>query len=158
MDLTTKPLSEIDREVFPMLAEGVYFAECTNAEIKPKKNGDGNNLLLTFQILDETVVTAKNVEIKNNGYQLRQYISLDSRPGSNYDPDQQLALLADAISGFGQPGLTDPEVLQLEDLKGACLKLRVGISQATEKFDAQNTIKGWLPITEEDNFVKPATA
>lgn len=158
MDLNTTPLSQIDREVFPLLAEGVYFVECTEAEVKPKKTGDGNNLLLVFKVLDEYVTTAKNVEQKNNGYTLRQYVSLTAKQGSSYNPDQQLALLADAISGFGQPGLADPDRLQLEDLKGACLKLKVGIQQATDKFDAQNTIKGWLPITENDNFVKPQTS
>lgn len=158
MDLNTKPLSQIDREVFPLLADGVYFAECTDAEVKPKKSGDGSNLLLQFKILDEYVTTAKNTEIKNSGYTLRQYVSLSAKPGSNYDPDKQLALLADAISGYGQPGLQNPEKLQLEDIKGSCLKLKVGLTQATDKFDAQNTVKSWLPIAEEDNFVKPASS
>lgn len=157
MDLNTAPLSTIDREQFPMLAEGVYFAECTSAEVKEKKDGSGQNLLLVFKILDEYVNTAKNEEIKNSGYTLRQYVSLNAKPGSNYNPDKQLARLADAISGFGQPGLQDPERLQLEDLVGACLKLKVGISQATEKYDAQNTIRDWYAIRESDNFVKPAT-
>ena len=154
MELNTKPLSQIDRNAFPLLAEGVYFAEIISAEIKPKKSESGENLSLKFKILDEEVVTSKNETIKNNGYTLNQYVSLTAKPGSSYDPDQQLARLADAISGFGQAGLSDPDKLQLEDLQGACLKLKIGISQATEKYSAQNTVKGWLPIEESDNFVK----
>ena len=46
--------------------------------------------------------------------------------------------------------------IQLSDIDGKFCKIKIGINPATDKYAESNSIAGYFPIKEEDNFVPPA--
>ena len=148
MKLNTKSLKDVERG-FPVLAEQVLFAEL-NAEIKPKKNGDGQNLEVNCRVLDEEVTKKDGSFLPNTKGKLifKYFVSLVETP--NYDPNKSLAMIADAI------GLDEDADLDIEDIQGKYVKIKLGIQPAKDGRDEQNSVKAMMKIKDSDNFVPPA--
>jgi len=148
MKLNTKSLKDVERG-FPVLAEQVLFAEL-NAEIKPKKNGDGQNLEINCRVLDEEVTKKDGSFLPNTKGKLtfKYFVSLVETP--NYDPNKSLAMIADAI------GLDEDADLDIEDIQGKYVKIKLGIQPAKDGRDEQNSVKAMMRIKDSDNFVPPA--
>lgn len=148
MKLNTKSLKDVERG-FPVLAEQVLFAEL-NAEIKPKKNGDGQNLEVNCRVLDEEVTKKDGSFLPNTKGKLtfKYFVSLVETP--NYDPNKSLAMIADAI------GLDEDADLDIDDIQGKYVKIKLGIQPAKDGRDEQNSVKAMMRIKDSDNFVPPA--
>jgi hypothetical protein len=143
MILNTKKLKDIDLG-FPVVADAVYFASITKAEVKENKSRTGNNLFLQFKILNPLVQSHDGRDIVNRGQVvLSRYISLVGT--DDYDPDKNLKELAVAI------GVPEGEDLNLEDLLGKKLKLKVAYRPAEGQYGESNDVKRFLPIKPEDN-------
>lgn len=148
MKLNTVSLKNVERG-FPVLAEQVLFAQLS-AEVKPKKNSDGQNLEITCRILDEVVTKKDGTEMNNANGKLsfKYFISLEAT--EKYDPNKSLAMVSDAIKN-------DPEQdLELEHIEGAYVKVKLGIQAPRDGRDEQNVVKALLPIRDEDGFTPPA--
>lgn len=144
MKLNTKALKEIELGV-PVITDGVYYATVTKAEIIQNKSNTGNNLYLLFKIADPVVTKHDGTEVANRGQVVvSRYISLV--PTNNYDPNVSLKELAVAI------GVPEGEDLNLEDLQGKKVKLKVAYREAKGGYNESNDIKRFLPLKPEDNF------
>lgn len=150
MKLNTKSLKEIERG-FPVLAEQVLFAEL-NAEIKPKKNGDGQNLEVNCRILNEEVLKKDGSTLNNDKGKLTFKYFVSLVPTAQYDPDKSLAMIADAIK------LPEDADLDIEDIQGKYVKIKLGIQPARDGRDEQNNVRALLPIKDTDDFTPPAVA
>lgn len=143
MILNTKKLQEVEIGI-PVIADAIYFASITKAEIKENKSRTGNNLVLQFKVLNTTVQGHDGREIANRGQVvLSRYISLVET--EDYDPNKNLKELAVAI------GVPEGEDLNLEDLQGKQLKLKVAYRPAEKGYNESNDVKRFLPIKAEDN-------
>lgn len=149
MKLNTKSLADVQRG-FPVLAEQVLFAEL-HAEVKQKKNSDGQNLEIDCRILNDEVVKKDGSPMSNANGKLsfRYFISL--QPTEKYDPNISLAMVADAI------GLPKDADLDLDDIQGKYVKIKLGIRSATDTNDESNNVKALLPIKDTDDFTPPAS-
>ena len=148
MKLNIKSLAQVERG-FPVFAEQILFAQLS-AEVKQKKSGDGQNLEIDCRILNEEV-TKKDGSIHENAsgkLTFKYFVSLQAT--DKYDPDKTLAMIADAI------GLEPDQDLDLEDLQGAYVKVKIGIRPANDRSDESNVIKNMYRITEDDNFTPPS--
>ena len=148
MKLNTKSLAQVERG-FPVFAQQVLFAQLS-AEVKQKKSGDGQNLEIDCRILNEEVIKKDNTihENSNGKLSFKYFVSLQAT--DKYDPDKTLAMIADAI------GLEPDQDLELEDIQGAYVKVKLGIRPADARSDESNVIKSFVRITEEDGFTPPA--
>lgn len=147
MKLNTKSLANVDRG-FPVLAEQVLFAQLT-AEVKQKKTGDGQNLEIDCRILDPEVMKKDGTFMDNSKGKMmfKYFVSLTAT--ERYDPDKTLAMIADAVK------LPRDADLELEDINGAYVKVKLGVRPANDRSDESNVIKSLLPIRDEDNFTPP---
>lgn len=154
MQLNTKSLAEVEIGI-PVLAAGVYHSRIKTAEVIENRAQTGNNLKLGFTILDSPVTKSDGVEIKNNGqaYATR-YISLV--PSDKYDPDKNMKELAVAI------GLAPEQDLQLEDLAGKIVNLKLSIQPARtdessgRTFPESNSVDRVTVVKGDDPFEAPA--
>ena len=143
MKLNTQNLKNVEIGI-PVITDAVYFASIMKAEVKENKSRTGNNLFLQFRVLDPVVQTHDGREITNRGQVvLSRYISLV--PTDDYDPDKNLKELAVAI------GIPEGGDLNLEDLQGKKLKLKVVYRPAEGQYNESNDVKRFLPIKPEDN-------
>lgn len=148
MKLNTKSLASIERG-FPVFAEQVLFAQLS-AEVKQKKNGDGQNLEIDCRILNEEITKKDGTvhENANGKLSFKYFVSLQAT--DKYDPDTILAMIADAI------GLDADADLNLEDINGAYVKVKLGIRPANDRSNESNVIKQMYRIQETDGFTPPA--
>lgn len=143
MILNTKKLKDIEIGI-PVIADAIYFAIVSKAEIKENKLRTGNNLVLQFKVLNPIVQSHDGRDITNQGQVvLSRYISLVET--ADYDPNKNLKELAVAI------GVPEGEDLNLEDLQGKKLKVKVAYRPAEGGFNESNDVKRFLPIKAEDN-------
>lgn len=143
MILNTKKLKEVEIGI-PVIADAIYFALVSNAEIKENKLRTGNNLVLKLKVLNPIVQSHDGRDITNRGQVvLTRYISLVET--EDYDPNKNLKELAIAV------GVPEGEDLNLEDLQGKKLKLKVAYRPADGQYGESNDVKRFLPIKPEDN-------
>lgn len=154
MKLNTKPLAQIELG-FPVVVEGVYHGRIEKAEIKENNAKTGNNLVVTYKVLDNPVVRHKDgVEIENKGQvqPIRRYSLV---PTPDYDPDRYMKELAVAI---GHPPESDLEVENLAD-KLVMVKLSVKPKRKDEKtgkeYEESNDVDRVTPVPADDTFSPP---
>lgn len=142
MKLNTKNLRDIEIG-FTVLNDGVYFARITKAEVAENKARTGSNLRLQFSVLDPVVYTKEGKEVSNKGQVvLSQYISLVETP--DYDPNGRLKEVAVAIN------LGEDDDLNVEDLQGKVVKLKVKYRPAKDGYNESNDIGRIMPVKEND--------
>lgn len=154
MKLNTKSLAQVEIGI-PVIAAGVYHGRIDKVEVKPNKKGDGNNLILMFRVLDPVLLTHKDgKEIVNRGQIVStRYFSLV--PTDNYDPDQNMKMLAVAIK---HPATED---LNVEDLDKKLVMLKLDVREARKddstgkEYPESNEVSRITPIPEADTFVPP---
>lgn len=152
MILNQKKLQDIQLGV-PVLPTGVYFAKIIKGDValKPQKNGQGQNLVVPVQILNDNLLTHDGKNIVNRGQiKLRSYISLVEKNG--YDPDQKLKELAVACK---VPA--DKTDFELEDI-GGFVKVSLTYNAATGQFQESNSVDRFHPIKDDEVFNPPAFA
>lgn len=146
MNITTKDYDDI-KEI--LLEKGQYAFVELSCEVKQNKDNTGNNLIVEAKFIgNPPLTTTAGGEVNYDGKTIRQYVSLVRK--DNYDPDIQVKRIAQACnySGHGR--------IQLSDIDGKFCKIKIGINPATDKYAESNSIAGYFPIKEEDNFVPPA--
>lgn len=149
MKLNTKPLKDIEFG-FPVLAAGTYFARVIGRAVKPNKASTGNNLVLEFQILDDTIVKHDGTKIENKGQiKLTSYIGLVAT--DKYDPNTRIKELAVA-SGRDKDSEDDFDVDDIAEY----MKIKVSYKAAEGQYGEGNSIDGYKPITDADQFSPPA--
>lgn len=154
MKLNTKPLADIELGL-PVVAAGVYYLRIAKAEVKPNKQGDGNNLYIMCKILDNPVVQHKDgAEIQNRGQCIAsRYISL--KPTDDYDPDKALKELSVAIKN------TPESDLNLEDLLNKVVKGKLSVQPARKdentgkEYQESNSLDRFTPVADDDPFTPP---
>jgi hypothetical protein len=154
MILNTKPLADIELG-FPIVNNGVYFLKIRKdkIEIKPNKKGDGKNLVIPVQVLnDELEVWKEKTETferqGNNGKSMFSvYISLTEK--ENYDPNEKIKELALAS---GHPEDKDFSIADISEY----VKAKVKFQPAKGDFGAGNQVDRFYKIEDSDNFVPPA--
>lgn len=153
MKLNTKALAQVEIG-FPIIADGVYHARIDKVEIKQNKKGDGNNLNITFKILDNPVFLHKDAkEVENKG-QVSIIRTFSLVPTDNYDPDKALKELAVAIK---HPADSD---LEESHLKDKMVMVKIEYKAPTEKpgggtYPEGNDVRRVTPVPDEDNFTAP---
>lgn len=154
MILNTKPLADIELG-FPIVNNGVYFLKIRKdkIEIKPNKKGDGKNLVIPVQVLNDRLEVWKDknetfeTQDNNGKAMFNVYISLT--PKDNYDPNEKIKELAIASN---HPEDQDFEVKDIADY----VKAKVKFNPAKGDFGAGNQVDRFYPIEESDNFVPPS--
>lgn len=148
MKLNTKPLKDIEFG-FPVLSSGTYYAKTTSRAVKPNKAGTGNNLVLEFQILDPEVIKHDGTKTENKGQiKLTSYIGLVAT--DKYDPNSRIKELAVA-SGRDKDSEDDFDVDDIAEF----MKLKISYKAAEGQYGEGNSIDGYKPITDADQFVPP---
>lgn len=153
MKLNTKKLSEVERG-FPILAEGIYFAQI-EGDIKDTKNSEDDGtpkkkLVLKCKILNDIVMKKDGSEIPNRNFSLIHTISLTAT--EKYDPDTAIAQLCDALCPEGEE---IPDDVELDWVNDKCCKIQVAINPANKDWPESNRIKKFIQIKAEDNFEMP---
>jgi hypothetical protein len=153
MKLNTKSLGEVQLST-PLLAEGLYFVRIRpdGAKVEPNSAKTGNVLKLTLQLLNDTVNEYESGrEVSNSGHQMTLWMNISLTETENYDPNRRLKELGLAV-GIPEDQLDD---IELEDIVGKCMKVRLKHKPAQGEWDAKNEIARCLPIEESDNFDEP---
>lgn len=147
MEITTESLDNI-KEI--LIEKGQFAFVELHAEVKPKKDGSGNNLVIDAKLVGNPPLTMTNGETAEcDGRSLRTWISL-TKSEKNPNPDNNVKKVAVAC------GMTENRRVMLEDIDEKYCKIRIGIQPARDNFAESNTIASWYPITAEDDFVAPA--
>ena len=124
---------EIDSSV-GQLSQGVHPARCVKSEIKDKKSGEGENLVLTFE----------SMKGGEKGRQVRSYLPLDDNMRWKLS-EAFLALGNERGAGIAQ-----------ENFDGK--KCRLVIEHEDYQGEPRAQIKKFLPMAEEGEFVEEGTS
>ena len=147
MKLNTTNLADVELGQ-PVFAEGTYHALIKNAEVKPNKQNTGNNLVLEYALTEPILLGKDGKEHQNKGkYALTLYVSLV--PKDNYDPNQRLKELSLAI------GNAESDDLELDQLKGKPVMVKLGIKAAEGQYREGNEIQRTTKRSADDMFQDP---
>ena len=122
---------------FAPIPAGMYLAHITESDLVSTKDGSGNMLKLTFEILDGQFKGRKiwnNLNVQNQNQDTMKWA---------------LADLSAICHATGNIKLQDSAALHFKPLK-----IKVNISEAKGGYDARNNIKGY----ESANGAMPAAA
>ena len=155
MKLNQKSLADVEIG-FPVIQPGVYHARINKPEIKDNKQKDGNNLVISFTILDNPLLLNKDgKQIENKGrLKLTRYISL--KPTPDYDPDERIKELQVAIK------FSPEQDVNVDDLTDKIVMVKVEYRPERDnpdkpgsKYPESNEIGRITPVPEDDMFTPP---
>jgi hypothetical protein len=158
MKLNVNSLADVQLGT-PLLAEGLYFVRIRpdGVKVEPNKKGDGNNLNLTLQVLNDEVFTYEdNKPVANTNHQLTLWdiVSLketfDESGNLRYSPDKRLKELGIAV-GMGE----DVVDIDTSDLVGKCCKINLKHRPSQDGYNPKNEVSRYLPISDSDEFESP---
>jgi hypothetical protein len=126
LDFNPETVADDERD-FPILPDGTYNAQIIESDLAPTKNGTGQRLNLTIEIIEGPAARRRVWEGLNivNANAQAQEIS-----------QRTLKQICNAIGHHGV--LTDSEALHFKPLR-----IRVGHKEAQGEYKAQNVIKGY---------------
>lgn len=140
LDMLTEDLSDVSTAM-PLLKEGLYDLTLAGAEVKPTKDGTGNNLSLTWK----TTKVAQDTkgEAIQTGFPL--YDTIGMTPSDAYSPENIKRRLAAVAQALGVKTLQP-----FDALVGKVAKIKVIIEperkdpKTQRTYDASNRIKQYL--------------
>jgi len=152
--LNVKSLKDVEIGI-PIIAEGVYHARIDKVGLKENNKGDGNNLVIMYRILDNSVYGYKDgKEIVNRG-QVCVTRNYSMVPTPDYDPDKAMKELAVAVKHPPEDDLEDSHLLN----KIVMIKVEHKEEQKDTKtgktYPEGNDVRRVTPLPDDDTFTPP---
>lgn len=133
IDLDNMDLSTVQTGM-PLIPEGLVELEVVKLELKPNKNGTGQNLNITYHTTQP--ITSFEGKLLNPGFPVFDLISLT--PTDKYDPRQRLAEFKEAVTG-SKVGAFNP----LEQYLNCRVAVRVKIER-NDEYGNKNRIARYI--------------